>query len=133
MPARMTPTVWRQGAANAMICGSILLASCLLIARLISSVTNHSLAESFWLAWSFLWGLSLLLFLCTWIYTLNERGPVVLDCGPHPTRVLFWINAATFLLIGFGGGFKVSSLSKSFTLAGPVLGISAGIFYLILV
>ena len=103
MPARMTVTAWRRGTINALIWSLILLVGWLLVAELISSVSHYSFTESFWLAWAFLWGLTFLLFLGTWLYGLNSGGRILLDCGPHPTRILFLINAAVFLAMGFGG------------------------------
>ena len=132
MPARMTATALGRGATNALICGLIFLVGWLLVAMLISSVSHLPRTESFWLAWAFLWGLIFLLFLGTWLYGLNAGGRVLLDCGPHPTRVLFLINAALFLAMGFGGTLLGSSLSKSFAIASPVFGISFGIYWLIM-
>jgi hypothetical protein len=132
MPARMTPTAWGRGATNALICGFILLVSWLLIAGLISSFSHTSLTDSFSLAWTFLAGLILVLFLGTWLYGLNAGGRVLLDCGPHPTRVLFLIEAAVFPALGFCGGFAASSLSRSLAISGPMFGISVGVYSLIM-
>ncbi len=132
MPARMTATALGRGAINALIWGLIFLVGWLLVAMMISSVSHQPRTVSFWLAWSFLWGLIFLLFLGTWLYGLNSGGRVLLDCGPHPTRVAFLINAVLFLALGLGGTLAVSSLPKSFAIASPVLGISFGIYWLIL-
>ena len=109
MPARMTPTARERGATNSLICGLFFLACWLLVAVLISSVSHRSLSDSSWLAFAILWGLICLLFLGTWLYGLNAGGRVLLDCGPHPTRVLFLINAAVFMVMGLTGGFTVGS------------------------
>jgi hypothetical protein len=132
MPARITTTVWRRGATNALIWGVILLVGWLLFAKVISSVSHLPLGESFWLSWVFLWGLIFLLFLGTWLYGLNSGGRILLDCGPHPTRLLFLINAALFVTMGLGGTMTAGSLSKTLPLASPVLGISFGIYWLIM-
>jgi hypothetical protein len=132
MPARMTPTAWGRGATNALICGVIFLVSCLLIAAVISSVSHRSFGESFWLAWVFLCGLILLLFLGTWVYGLNTGGRVLLDCGPHPTRVVFLINGALFVVLGLSGLFLMRSLPNTSALVFPVLGICFGIYWLIM-
>ena len=103
-----------------------------MVATLISSV-SHQLFHCVVLpAWAFLWGLTFLLFLGAWLCGLNAGGRVLLDCGPHPARVLFLINAAFFLAMGFGGTFVGSSLSKSFAIASPVLGMSFGVYWLIM-
>ena len=132
MPARMTPTAWGRGIANALICGVILITIWLLVGVLISSISHRPLADSFWPAFAILWGLGFLLFLGTWLYGLNAGGSVLLDCGPHPTKVLFLINAAVFLVLGLTGGFTVGSWSNWFTLVSPVVGITYGIYWLIM-
>ena len=132
MPARMTATAWRRGATNALIYSMILFVSWVVAAKAMSSVLHRPFAESFWLAWAFLCGLILLLFLGTYLYGLNAGGRVLLDCGPHPTRVLFLINAGLFLAMGFGGMFSGNLFSKSQGIAGPVLGISFAIFWVIM-
>jgi hypothetical protein len=128
----MTVTAWRRGATNALICSLILLVSWLLVAKFISSVSHYSFGESFWFAWAFLWGLTFVLFLGTWFYGLNAGGRILLDCGPHPARILFLINAGLFLAMGFGGTIVGGSFSRSIAIASPVLGISFGIFWLIM-
>ena len=132
MPARMTPTAWGRGIANALICGVILITIWLLVGVLISSISHRPLADSFWPAFAILWGLGFLLFLGTWLYGLNAGGSVLLDCGPHPTRVLFLINAALFMVMGLTGVLALGSLSNSFALAGPVFGVSFGVYWLIM-
>ncbi len=132
MPARMTPTAWGRGMLNALICGVIFFAFWLLVAEVISILSHRSLADSWWFAFAILWGLVFLLFLGTWLYGLNAGGTLLLDCGPHPTRFLFLINAALFLFIGLSGGFAMGSLSRSFAYVGPIFGISFGIYWLIM-
>ena len=46
MPARMTPTAWKRGATNALICGLIFLVCWLLVAELISSVSHLTFRTS---------------------------------------------------------------------------------------
>ncbi len=132
MPARMTPTAWGRGMANALICGVIFFAFWLLVAEVISSFTHRSLSDSSWPAFAILWVPIFLLFLGTWLYGLKAGGRVLLDCGPHPTRVGFLFNAALFLVIGLGGGFAMGSLSRSFAYVGPIFGISFGIYWVIM-
>jgi hypothetical protein len=132
MPTRMTSTAMNRGAANALICGLLFLLGWFLLAKLISVVLHWTLAQSFFAAWAVLWSLVFTLFLGTWLYGLNAGGRVLLNCGPHPTRVLFLINAVLFLIMGFGGSFVGSSLSKSLAFVSPVLGVSFGIYWLIM-
>jgi hypothetical protein len=103
-----------------------------LVAAVISSFSHRSLSDSFGLAFAILWGLIFLLLMGTWLYGMNAGGRVLLDCGPHPTRVLFLINAALFTLMGFSGRLALGPLSNSFALISPVLGISLGVYWLIM-
>ena len=80
----------------------------------------------------FLWGVTFVLFTGTWLYALNAGGRILLDCGSHPTKFLFLMNAALFAAIGLGGTFVGSSFSRSIAIASPVLGISFGIYWLIM-
>jgi hypothetical protein len=131
MPARMTPTAWGRGSTNALICGVIFFVCWLVVSLLVSSVTHRSFSDSSWPALAILWVPIFLLFLGTWLYGLKAGGRVLLDCGPHPTRVGFLFNAALFLVIGLGGGL-VGASSKPLALASPVLGISFGVYFLIM-
>ncbi len=132
MPARMTSTALRRGATNALICLVIFFAFWLLVAEVVSVLSHLSLADSCWFAFAILWGLIFLLFLGTWLYGLNAGGTVLLDCGPHPTRVLFLIEAALFTVMGLSGGLALGSLSYSFALVSPVFGITFGVYWLIM-
>ncbi len=132
MPARMTPTAWGRGATNALICGLICLVCWLLVAVLISSVFHRSLSDSSWLAFAILWGLIFLLFLGTWLFGLNAGGRVLLDCGPHPTRVLFLFNAALWLVMGLTGVMTFGSLFGSLRLFSPMCGASFAVYFLIM-
>jgi hypothetical protein len=131
MPARMTAKAWRRGTTNALTCSVILLGGWLLVAKLISSVSHKPFTESLWLAWAVIWMVIFSLFLGTWLHGLNAGGRILLDCGPHPTRFLFLVNAVLFVAMGVGGTLVGSSFSKSLAIASPVLGISFGIFWLI--
>jgi len=128
----MIPTGWGRGANNALICGLIFFVCWLVVSLLVSSVTHRSFSDSSWPALAILWVPIFLLFLGTWLYGLKAGGRVLLDCGPHPTRVGFLFNAALFLVIGLGGGLVGASSSKPLALASPVLGISFGIYFLIM-
>ena len=59
---------------------------------------------------------------------------VVCSWTVDPTRreLCFLFNAALFLVMGLSGGLRGGSLSKSLALASPVLGISFGVYFLIM-
>jgi hypothetical protein len=100
MPARMTETAWAQGAKNALICGVGVLFVWLVIAVVLWWVFDRSVFDSFWLAFFAIWCLIFPIFLGTWFYGRKSGGSVLLDCGPHPTRVLFLVNALLFPFVG---------------------------------
>jgi hypothetical protein len=128
----MTPTAWGRGIVNALTCGVIFFGFWLLLAEVISSISHRSLADSFWVAFAVLWALLFVLFLGTWAYGLRTGGRVLLDCGPHPARSLFLLNAALFTIMGLTAGFSMGSLSKSLPFIGPVFGVTFGVYWLIM-
>ncbi len=131
MPPRMTSTAWGQGAKNALICGVGFLVVWVSLAVVLWLVLAPSIVDSFGIAFAVLWGLTFIVFLGTWLYGRNSGGRVLLDCGPHPTRGLFLVNAALWLSIGPTVGLAATSVSIVFSIAGPVFGISFGAFWLI--
>jgi hypothetical protein len=115
-----------------LICGVMFFVFWLLIAELIALISHRSLAESFWLGFAVLWALLFLLFLSTWLYGLRKGGPVLLDCGPHPARVVFLVNAALWLVMGLSGVMTFGSSLKSFPLFSPMCGMSFALYFLIM-
>jgi hypothetical protein len=67
-------------------------------------IFEQSILRSFGISGAALCVLALLLFWGTWLYGRGAGGPVLLDCGPHPTRWLFLLNAVTFAIIGLLNG-----------------------------
>jgi hypothetical protein len=128
----MTPTAWVRGIKNASICGVIFLSGWWLTARVTAIVFHRPLVDSYLIAYAVLWSLIFSLFLGTWLYGRNAGGGVLLDCGPHPTRVIFLIYAALFLGVGLVCGSTVGQLPKSFQVACPVFCISFGVYWLIM-
>jgi hypothetical protein len=59
-------------------------------------------------------GLVLLVALGTWLYARSAAGRVLLDCGPHPMRNLFLLNAVVFLILGllFGLGYIIELIGR---------------------
>ena len=128
--ARMTSTVWIQGVSNFLVCGSIVASVGFLLGGLISSFFHRPLSESFYLGLGCIWGLAFILFLLNWILDFNAGGHILLDCGPHPTRVLFLIDSALFLILGLWSGFG-GKVFFGFA-PGSIFAISFGILSLIL-
>jgi hypothetical protein len=132
MPARMTATAWAQGAKNALICGVGVLFVWLVIVVLIWWIFDQSVFGSFWLAFVAIWCLIFPVFLGTWLYGRNSGGPVLLDCGPHPTRVLFLVNALLFPFVGLTIGLADTSFLSRFSIAGPIFVVSFAMYWLIM-
>jgi hypothetical protein len=106
----MTPTAWHRGAANLLVCIAILAIGSLLLGLLISALFHRSLGESCRLACVFLTSLGMILSLVLWVLGLHAAGRVLLDCGPHPRRTLWLVDAAVSLALGLWG----------WTLFGPI-------------
>jgi hypothetical protein len=132
MPPRMTATAWAQGAKNALICAVGVLFVWLAIAVGLWWVFGQGILYSFGLAFAALWCLIFPVFLGTWLYGRNSGGRLLLDCGPHPTRVLFLVNAGLWLILGPTVGLSAPSESKVFLIGGPVFGVSFAAYGLIL-
>ena len=121
-----------QGAKNALICGVGVLFVWLVIADVIWSIFDQSVFDSFWLAFIAIWCLIFPVFLGTWLSGRNSGGPVLLDCGPHPTRVLFLVNALLFSFVGLTIGLADTSFSNRFGIAGPIFWVSFAVYWLIM-
>lgn len=126
----MSPTAWRQGAMNALICGSSIALIWVALAVLFSILLRQSVAQSFRIAFLVVWAVTFLTFLGTWLYSRLGRGRVLLDCGPHPTRCLFIVNFFLFIIVGFGEVFNSTTGGLgTVRLSFPV---SLGVFWLII-
>jgi len=133
MPAQMTLTAWGQGIKNALICGMGFLVSWCAIAAAISLIFDQPRVESSCLAFAGLWSLVWLAFLISWLHGRSVAGDVLLDCGPHPTRYLFLMQAILFLFLGLTGGLVASwPVSRVFVIGGTVFGITFAVYWLIM-
>jgi hypothetical protein len=132
MPTRMTRTAWLRGMNNASIGMLFTLGALFLLAKVTAHLSHRTLIESFVLASSLYWVLAFLLFVGYWLKGLDSGGGVLVDCGPHPTGKLFLLYGIGCtvggLLAGIGAGF----LPKPFDILGPALGITFGIYWLIM-
>ena len=104
MPAQMTSTAWSQGAKNALIVGTAMLVVWCIITAAVVLIFKQAVFRSFGLSGAALCALALLVFLASWLYGRSVGGRILLDCGPHPTRWLFLLNAVLFALMGLMNG-----------------------------
>jgi hypothetical protein len=124
MPAQMTPTAWRQGTKNAAICGVALLLLWGLTTAFVS-LFIEPLSRSAIIAFAALCVISLLGFFTSWLYGSRIAGPVLLDCGLHPSWKSFLFNAGTFLIIGVTGAVAIDPI------AGALIGNSFVVYWVI--
>jgi hypothetical protein len=104
MPARMTLTAWVCGLRNMVVTSVIPLGLVSLGTWLVSSVFHWSTFAALGLSLALFIAASLLLFFGCWWRDLASRGAVLLECGPHPWRIVFLLNAAVFAVAGLAGG-----------------------------
>ncbi len=104
MPAQMTSTAGAQGVKNALICGSAMLVVFCLATAAVVLIFQQSIWRSAGIAWGAICVLALAAFVASWLHGRSVRGNVLLDCGPHPTRILFLVEAAAFLIMGVSFG-----------------------------
>lgn len=103
----MTLAAYRQGLINAAICALILLGSWLVLRWLTTVITGWSLAVSGETAFLLLLAAALLAAVFGAVRGRRQRGPLLLDCGPHPTRWLFLLNACVFAALGVIGSVPI--------------------------
>jgi hypothetical protein len=142
MPAQMTPTAWGQGVKNALVCGIAMLVVWCIITAAVVLIFKQPIFRSFGVSGAALCGLALLVFLGAWLYGRSAGGRVLLDCGPHPTRNLFLLNAVLFLILGLMNGLEfilrlidageATSVSSLFGVGWPVILISFVPYWLIM-
>ncbi len=131
MPARMTAAAWRRGFKNALVWGVVLLAFLGMLTIAIWAVFRQPVGDSIAIAIGICWVPTFGVFLFSWLYGKNTSGSVVLDCGPHPAKLLFLVSALLFLLVGAGFVAFPNKFGK-FDTAGILFGVTVSIFWVIM-
>lgn len=72
------------------------------VALLVSYFFNGLAVASVGIAFGLVFFLSIPGVIVSWVWGRASSGAVLLDCGPHPTRVLFIMNAVFMALSGCG-------------------------------
>jgi hypothetical protein len=118
---------------NLVICGVGVYATIGLLACAVWAIFQQSALYSLAIAFVILLVGSLTAFLVSWLYGNLVSGSVLLDCGPHPTRMLFWVNAVLFLLGGAGGSLgMIAKPFGTFGIAGGMLAIAFSAYWVIM-
>jgi hypothetical protein len=131
MPAKMTSTAWEQGFKNMLICGAGVLVAYAITIAVVSLAFHKSAGDAYYIAAAVLCAFAFLAFLAGWIYGRATAGPVLLDCGPHPTRWLFLIQAVVLLFMGAAGWYSGKSSAAGLGVSGPVFLVSFAAFWLV--
>jgi hypothetical protein len=121
--ARMTGTAWNRGLINALICSLGIIVVLGLATAVSMFVFQQTFSFSLLISYVGLMVAILLAFTGGWFYGRTHRGPVLLDCGAHPTRWLFFLKAAFFLFLGWNSG------SETFTENFNIYRTGVGVFF----
>ena len=132
MSKRMTKTEMRMGYRNALICGAGLLGLAALGSLVISHLFGRSFRDSLSLSLNVLWGTCLIGWVVAWQRGYAAAGPVLLDCGPHPTRGLFRFNAALGVVLGLASIVNSRGAAGSQIFSGAIFWLTMGAFFLAL-
>jgi hypothetical protein len=130
MAARMTTTLWVRGLKNALICGFGVLVILGTTTVVVDALFQASFREAGLIAFVVFW--AVVFSMCVWVFLFGRRaaGPVLLDCGPHPMRFLFLLQAVLFALLTAGGvPFHAFDTIGKFGVAGTFFGITATLWY----
>lgn len=100
MPAQMTSTAWGQGVKNMLTMLVPTFVVWGLIAAAVVLIFEQPIIRSMGIAVGAIGIVALAVFFGSWLYGRSVGGRVLLDCGPHPTRGLFLLEAAFFLGLG---------------------------------
>lgn len=125
---RMTGTAYRRGLVNAFICVVPAFGGCWLLSLGIEAATGWSPLASRSAAIAGLVVLAAGTNVIMWLRGLQNRGPVLLDCGGRPSRTLFFVQAAFYFLLGLYG----TSLQGMFGRFGGLFGIVFAFFWLLM-
>jgi hypothetical protein len=132
MVAMISSTLLKRGLKNAAIVGAGSIAVIGLATYGLAAVTDRPLRWARDVVEVVSWVLILTFFFVTWVRARAQRGAVVLDCGSHPVRWLFFLCAAMAVLSVAFSLFAGTSERSVWALGGPVFMILTIPFYLAL-
>ena len=130
MSKRISVEVLRRGQLNALICAIGVVAILSLLTVGIWAIFKQPVVSSAIIAFGIFWIFIFTTFIVCWRHGKATSGPVLLDCGPQPTKKLFWIQAMFFLIFFGGGGFlRFLDNSDMFGIAVMLFGLTAFIYW----
>ena len=101
--SRMTATATHQGIKNAMLCAVPVFAVSGFVFWFLNTFTALPWTVALFSAFMIPFAVCLFVMIANWIRGTQLRGELIVDCGPHPGRRLFLINAILFLALGLSG------------------------------
>jgi hypothetical protein len=131
MPSRMTNVALQRGFKNAIICGIGVLGVIGFLTFGIKTLTGRSFRDSGAISFAIFWVVIFTGFVLVFFIGRMKRGDVLLDCGHHPTRALFLLNAVLFTFLGLGGGFA-SDAFGTVGIAGALFGLSFSVYWVLI-
>ena len=137
MVRRMSKVALQLGLKKSAVVVPGTLAALALLALAISYLSGMSLLPSLALAIGIELGVTWVIWLGCWLYSRRTAGRILLDCGAHPVKNLFFLNAAMFLVTGLSGmygdllGFVLGT-SQRYWIASALLGITLAVGWIIL-
>lgn len=96
MSNQMTAAAWRRGLQNALLCGVAVMTVVVGFTCLLAALPQLDWRQSIAIASVTAWVCALAAFVTLWSWGRRTASPVLLDCGPHPAKRLFLLNAAIF-------------------------------------
>lgn len=92
-----------------LVCSIGVLGTWIAIAWVIHATTDTTRIEAGGIAFAIIWVGCLVGLVAGWLHGLRHRGSPLLDCGGHPTRWLFLMNAVIFFTAGvlFAAGVEL--------------------------
>lgn len=96
----MTKAAWAQGVRNALLCLIPVIAGTWLVYFLVSTLMDASTFVAVSAAFVITFAVSLLWMMISWWRGITTRGVLLLDCGTHPGRPVFFLNAVLFGCMG---------------------------------
>ena len=109
---KMPSVALRQGRKNALVCLVGLVLAIVVITLAIRSIFDWPFGQSTFAALGLLSAFSFVAFIGAWFRSKSKAGPLVLDCGEHPTKGLFLFNAVMWSI--FAALLSVGILAAAF-------------------
>ena len=100
MSAKMTAEMWKIGARNALIVGLIVLVLLWGGTLVVLLVSDQSFLHALGVVFDLFWIAVFTNFFISWVWGRSVYGTLVLDCGPGPSRALYFFTAAMCVVTG---------------------------------